>query len=68
MSVVPNGATTANTNGDVILTGMTSQIGLQRMNNVPDYWTIQYIAGYKGKDIPMDLLNVVGKFAANGIF
>lgn len=68
MSVVPNGATTANTNGDVILTGMTSQIGLQRMNNVPDYWTIQYIAGYKGKDIPMDLLNVVGKFAAIGPF
>lgn len=68
ISVVPNGATTANTSGDVILTGMMSQIGMHRLPNIPDYWTVQYISGFSYKDIPMDLVNVVGKFASIGQF
>lgn len=68
ISVVPNGATTANTSGDVILTGMMSQIGMQRMSNIPDYWTVQYVSGFSYKNIPTDLINVVGKYGSLGVF
>lgn len=68
ISVVPNGSSMAQGNGDVILTGMTAQVGLQSFSNIPDYWTMQYTTGWGRKDIPMDLVNVVGKFASIGLF
>ena len=66
ISVVPTGASTVHTNADIILTGITSQIGMQRFENIPDYWMFQYITGFDLKDLPMDLIDVIGKTASFG--
>ena len=66
VSVVPTGASTTQGNAQVILTGITSQIGMQRFENIPDYWRLQYITGWDIDDMPMDLLNVVGMLATFG--
>ena len=64
ISTIPNGSATAQANGDVILTGITAQVGLQRFRQIPDYWTVQYTTGYDRKNLPMDVLNLVGKMAS----
>lgn len=64
ISVVPTGASTVQVNSDIILTGITSQIGMQRFENIPDYWTFQYITGFDLEDLPLDLFNVIGKLAS----
>lgn len=66
MSVVPTGASTTKANADVILTGITTQIGFQKFENIPDYWSIQYITGFDIDKMPADLINLVGKVAAFG--
>ena len=66
ISVVPTGASTVQGNADIILTGITSQIGFQRYNNIPDYWQIQYITGFDLDNMPMDLINMIGKLASFG--
>ena len=48
----------------MILTGITSQVGMQRFDNIPDYWRIQYITGWDIDNLPMDLLNIVGMLAS----
>ena len=64
ISVVPTGSSTTQGNAQVILTGITSQVGMQRFDNIPDYWRIQYITGWDIDDLPMDLLNIVGMLAS----
>lgn len=66
ISIVPTGASTTIGNADVILTGITTQIGFQRFDNIPDYWSVQYITGFDIDDLPMDLLHVVGKLSTFG--
>lgn len=66
ISVVPTGSSTIQANANVILTGITSQIGMQRFTNIPDYWDFQYITGFNLEDLPFDLINVVGKIATFG--
>lgn len=68
ISVVPTGASTTKANAEVILTGITSQIGFQRFENIPDYWDFQYITGFDLDKLPMDLINLVGKLAAINLF
>lgn len=70
ISVVPNGGSSyyVQTSGDVILTGLTSQIGLQRYKNIPDYWRVQYVTGFSYKNVPEDLINVIGKLGSIGIW
>lgn len=64
ISVVPTGSSTTQGNAQVILTGITSQVGMQRFDNIPDYWRIQYITGWDIDNLPIDLLNVVGMLAS----
>ena len=66
ISVVPTGSSTTQANAEVILTGITTQIGFQSFQNIPDYWSIQYVTGFDLDKLPMDLLNVVGKLACFG--
>ena len=66
ISVVPTGASTAQVNANVILTGITSQIGMQRFENIPFYWDFQYITGFDLNNLPMDLIDIVGKIACFG--
>lgn len=67
ISIVPTGASTTQVNAEVILTGISSQIGMQRFSNVPDYWNMQYITGFDLDKIPIDLVNIVGKLASIGV-
>lgn len=65
MNLVPTGSTqTADTN--VIVLGIMNQIGFQRYTQVPNYWTLQYITGFDS--LHYDLLNIIGKSAAIGLF
>lgn len=52
--------------GDLIYTGVMTEIGLRSYQQVPYYWSLQYITGIE--DIPYDLMNIIGKYAAIGIF
>ena len=67
ISIVPNGSA-VNGNSDVILTGVMNQYSFQAQRMVPDYFTVQYTTGFDFKKIPFDLINVIGKFSAIGIF
>lgn len=64
ISIVPTGASTTQVNADVILTGISSQLGMQRFRNVPDYWNMQYITGFDLDRLPMDLIAMTGKLAS----
>lgn len=66
--LIPTGSTTSRANADIILTGITAYLGLTSYGQVPNYFSIQYITGYNYDDIPVDILNVVGKLAAVGLF
>lgn len=61
VSIVPTGSTTA-ASGDVILSGVTFQVGIQSFSNIPDYWTIQYKTGFE--NIEYDLFNLVGMLSS----
>lgn len=67
ISVVPTGSSTSQVNAEVILTGITSQVGMQRFENIPDYWNMQYITGFDLDNIPTDLINLTGKLASIGV-
>ena len=66
VSLVPTGSATAIANAEVILSGITTQLGLQRMKMIPDYWDFQYITGFDIDSFPMDLINLTGKLACFG--
>lgn len=66
LSVVPTGSSTTQGNAEIILTGITSQIGMQRFQYIPDYWRVQYITGWDVDQMPMDLINLLGKLASFG--
>lgn len=66
ISIVPTGSGGTSANQDVILTGILTQIGIQRFENIPDYWNYQYITGFDFEYMPWDLLGVVGKLATFG--
>jgi len=61
ISIVPTGSTTT-ASGDMILSGVTFQIGILSFKNIPDYFTVQYLTGFD--KIQYDILNLVGMIAA----
>ncbi len=66
ISVVPTGSSTTEVDTNVILTGITTQIGYQTFKNIPWYWDMQYITGFDIDQIPMDLVNVIGMLGSLG--
>ena len=68
ISIVPNGVSSTTGNIDVILTGITAYLGLQRYAHIPHYWTMQYETGYGIDEIPYDIINVIGKLASIPLF
>lgn len=70
ISIVPTSGSTVGTSQDVILTGITTSYygSLGRYNTLPDYWRYQYVTGFSYKNIPYDIINVVGKLASIGVF
>lgn len=61
ISIVPNGSMTHG-DANVIYTGVTAYYGLRSLKQVPDYWYIQYTTGFTLKNMPWELLNVVGMY------
>ena len=53
-------------NQDIILTGIVTQLGIQRFRNIPDYWNYQYITGFDLDNLPWDLIGIIGKLATFG--
>jgi len=68
MSIVPNGVSSTTGNFDVVLTGITAYLGLQRYKQIPHYWTMQYETGYGPQELPYDIINVIGKLASIPLF
>lgn len=66
VSIVPTGSSVAHANAEVILSGITTQIGTQHFNMIPDYWDLQYITGFDIDNMPMDLINLTGKLSCFG--
>lgn len=66
VSIVPTGSAVATANAEVILSGLTTQLGSQHFQMIPDYWDFQYITGFDIETFPMDLMNLVGKLACFG--
>lgn len=66
VSIVPTGSAVATANAEVILSGLTTQLGSQHFRMIPDYWDLQYITGFDIDEMPMDLLNLTGKLATFG--
>lgn len=68
-TLVPTGSGTGTTGDvDVILSGVYTQVGLRTYGNIPEYWNTQYLTGYACGNTPYDIMNVIGKLAAIGIF
>lgn len=68
LHLIPTGSTTSKANNDMILTGITAYLGLMSYGSVANYFTVQYLTGYNYEDIPLDLLNIVGKLSAISVF
>lgn len=66
ISIVPTGSGTIAGSAALLLTGIVGQLGMHRFTNIPDYWAYQYVTGFDIDDLPLDLINIVGKFAAFG--
>lgn len=66
VSIVPTGSAVCQANAEVILSGITTQLGSQRFRLIPDYWDLQYITGFDIDDMPLDLINLTGKLACFG--
>lgn len=62
ITLVPTGSSNVTGDMNVILTGVMTQLGLQRYKNIPNYWTVQYRTGFDAT--PIELIDIVGKFAA----
>jgi len=67
ISIVPVSSATrgVQAGGDLIYTGVMTEIGLRSYSHVPFYWSLQYSTGFT--EIPYDLMNIIGKYAAIGI-
>lgn len=69
ITLIPTGsATSVNGSVDVILSGVMTNLGLQRWKHIPEYWFVQYLTGYNYNKLPLDVVDVIGKFASIGIF
>lgn len=66
VSIVPTGSASVTANAEVILSGITTQLGSQHFRMIPDYFDIQYITGFDIENFPMDLINLVGMLACFG--
>lgn len=61
LHIVPGGDSSPTTNSVVFL-GIVPNLNYLGMSNIPNYWTVEYITGFK--KVPADILDAVGKMAA----
>ena len=60
--IVPAGSSSPVTTSSIIFSGITPHMGFMGLDNIPNYWRVKYCTGFM--KIPVDLLDIVGKFAA----
>ena len=65
--IIPTGALSGSS-GSVLLSGITAYYGMTAYNDLPNYFTVQYLTGFDTDKIPADLIDLVGKFAAIKLF
>ena len=68
INIVPTGNVTSSSSSDIILTGITAYLGLTSYGMVPNYFSIQYLTGFTYDQLPMEMVNLVGKLASIGLF
>lgn len=67
ISLIPSGSSsTAATN--VLLIGIMAQLGIRSLRVVPNYWTTQYLTGWSPEKLPIELVDLVGKWASIKMF
>lgn len=54
------------TGNSIAVSGIFPQVGFFGNSNIPYYWTCTYCTGFE--QVPMDLVNFIGKYAAINIF
>jgi hypothetical protein len=65
--IIPTGSISG-TSGSVLLSGITAYYGLTAYNDIPNYFTVQYITGFSNETLPFEILDLIGKFAAIKLF
>ena len=68
MNIIPvsSASRSISGSGELIYTGVLTEIGLRSQPQVPHYWNIQYETGFT--EMPYDLLLNIGKLAAISVF
>ena len=61
--IIPTGSITGSS-GSVLLSGITAYYGLTALNDVPNYFTVQYLTGFDSDKVPFDIIDLIGKYAA----
>jgi hypothetical protein len=67
LHIVPTGSTVGNSSS-VILSGITAYYGMSANNDIPNYFTVQYLTGFDNMNLPLDIIDLVGKYAAIKLF
>jgi len=65
--IIPTGSITGSS-GSVLLSGITAYYGMTSYNDIPNYFTVQYITGFEQKNMPLDVIDLIGKYAAIRLF
>lgn len=52
----------------ILLSGITAYIGMTAMTDIPNYFQVQYTTGFDNDHMPMDVVDLIGKYAAIRIF
>lgn len=65
LSLVPSGDGTTHSEA-LTISGIVPQIGYLGWRNIPNYWDVKYVTGFK--KVPKDIINAVGKLASMQLF
>lgn len=65
--ILPTGSTVGNSSS-VILSGITAYYGMASMGDIPNYFNTQYVTGYDIDNLPADVVDLIGKYAAIKLF
>lgn len=67
--VVPNSNVAVNAVNDAIFAGSTiPHLGLVNSGSIGSYWKVKYVTGWGCDNLPYDLMEIIGKWAAIKLF
>jgi hypothetical protein len=65
--IIPTGSISGSS-GSVLLSGITAYYGMTSFNDIPNYFTVQYLTGFSVEHTPTDIIDLIGKYAAIRLF